>query len=116
MHKDILFNCCQCKKAHRIANVPLAQLSTNLVQLTPQPPCSLLGPIYIQRLQHHCDIAASLLPNLIYCFLIVLLHLATVMSPGNHFVSHLGAMRSNIAEASLSLDVNGLLELAMVTC
>ena len=40
----------------------------------------LLRPIYIQRLRRHCDIAVSSLQNLIYCFGVVLLQLATVTS------------------------------------
>ena len=77
--------------------------------------CSLspLGPIYILRLGCHCDNAASSLPNLIYCFGVVLLHLATVISLRCHWGIALWAIqqqrRSNIADASLSLDVNGLL-------
>ena len=43
------------------------------------------------------------------CFGVALLHLATAMSLGNRFVSHWERCRSNIADASLSLDVNGLL-------
>ena len=39
-----------------------------------------------------CDVAATSLPNLINCFGVALLHLATVTSLGNRFVSHSGAM------------------------
>ena len=54
------------------------------------------------------------LPNLINCFGVALLHLATATSLGNRFVSHWERCRSDIADASLSLDVNGLLVLCNI--
>ena len=57
-----------------------------------------------------CDVAATSLPNLIYCFGVVLLHqaFATTTNFAMAGESLWERCRSDIADASLSLDVNGL--------
>ena len=90
-----------------LMNLPLSSCLQTMMGLKPMITVTLVwhkGPFT----SSDCDVAATSLPNLINCFGVALLHLATAMSLGKCFVSHWERCRSDIADASLSLDVNGL--------
>ena len=69
-----------------------------------------LGPIYIQWLRRHCDIAPKSIPCILVCTVIPGRSNVAETSLPNRFATHSERRRSDVAGASLFLDVYGLLQ------